>query len=1040
MKKIFTLLLTVVTLFSAAQVGNRITELPVKTSAANNDVLPIVDHVTDSTKQITVANFFASHTATGATGPRGYTGSTGSTGASGAKGFTGAAGGIGATGPRGVTGYTGATGAVGINASNCVEWVKGNSSSAGRYQTNSPVPAGVSSITINKLNVNGVDMNVWLTNVTVGSTFQITDEVDHINFGIYRVTAASYSNPILTLTVTYISGNGTLPTDVACLSWNYNSVIGPTGPTGSGASDFLSDTYTNWETQRDNKTLPIGTWVKISDAGTTDLGVAIQVTDSNKFGENNAQGGFLNADYQVVGNYSGVESQTDVAFTNNRGVWAESAQGSYVNGDVVIWGNIHYQVVSTGDFGSNNPQINNDAYTPLNKAWQNVGYIETWDDVVYDFNNNYVVWRKDKRGNKVPSGAIANFQWGADNVHGVVITSERIGSVTILNNTGEVTGVINGNYPYITIAHTTNYVGFELSGSYLYLDLTDNTGWNEVHIYGFNSGLYAPRSSGTLQMYIYNNAYTQAADQTGTIRARYYDAGYVNHNDNAGVIYWGEFKNGFNGTLSLDNSHSHEYCTYAYNLNSVAFPVDISYSKKTMTNSFNNFNDKGQLCISTSDIQRMFIDGTGRTKIYRSLSAGIETGWMATDSFYIEQIGDYVQFTGTYYIDTTVHRTFVSGVVWVFGDVLGLTEMIDSVTGNISTATYQSDGVHLNSSNGDEQALVQVLANNECEVEYSDNSNNKSKLIANIHEVYMQHQDSLGGYSEVNCREDGVTYGVTGSPTFYLPIADGVSGQVIKTNGAGILSFVQNGSLIGATHTEGDGSAAGTYLGVGIPEIAGWNTAVGYNVMDSFKIANAETYDHYVANSIFGAYSAMNIDSGSYNSLFGSFGELQNGVLKSTGIGNSVGLLDDYAIAIGAGAKTYGKNMISFGVNSVAAADGRLDSMQIGGLMYMIPHNRGGAGAVLTDLDNNGNLSWEAPPAAKLVGGGSISQVGVATTTFTVTIGTTLSSNAYVVQVTPTNALSAALFYVTNKTTTTFDVMYLAGLTGTVTFDWVAFK
>lgn len=67
----------------------------------------------------------------------------------------------------------------------------------------------------------------------------------------------------------------------------------------------------------------------------------------------------------------------------------------------------------------------------------------------------------------------------------------------------------------------------------------------------------------------------------------------------------------------------------------------------------------------------------------------------------------------------------------------------------------------------------------------------------------------------------------------------------------------------------------------------------------------------------------------------------------------------------------------------------------------------------------------------------SFSGVGTATTVFTVTIGTTQANATYKVNVTPTSALSAALFYVTNKTTTTFDVTYLAGLTGTVTFDWI---
>jgi hypothetical protein len=101
---------------------------------------------------------------------------------------------------------------------------------------------------------------------------------------------------------------------------------------------------------------------------------------------------------------------------------------------------------------------------------------------------------------------------------------------------------------------------------------------------------------------------------------------------------------------------------------------------------------------------------------------------------------------------------------------------------------------------------------------------------------------------------------------------------------------------------------------------------------------------------------------------------------------------------------------------------------------------------------NSGDMWWNGPNlffsngtsnmdllAGFKIKSGSFSQVGTATTTFTVTIGTTQANSSYKVNVTPTSALSAALFYVNNKTTTTFDVVYLAGLTGTVTFDWSLF-
>lgn len=68
---------------------------------------------------------------------------------------------------------------------------------------------------------------------------------------------------------------------------------------------------------------------------------------------------------------------------------------------------------------------------------------------------------------------------------------------------------------------------------------------------------------------------------------------------------------------------------------------------------------------------------------------------------------------------------------------------------------------------------------------------------------------------------------------------------------------------------------------------------------------------------------------------------------------------------------------------------------------------------------------------------GSFSGVGTATTTFTVTIGHTMSNTTYKTIITPTDLLGAAVFYVNNKTTTTFNVVYLTGLTGTLTFDYI---
>ena len=68
---------------------------------------------------------------------------------------------------------------------------------------------------------------------------------------------------------------------------------------------------------------------------------------------------------------------------------------------------------------------------------------------------------------------------------------------------------------------------------------------------------------------------------------------------------------------------------------------------------------------------------------------------------------------------------------------------------------------------------------------------------------------------------------------------------------------------------------------------------------------------------------------------------------------------------------------------------------------------------------------------------GSFTATGTATTTFTVTIGTTQANNTYRVVATGSNAMSAASFFISNKTTTTFDVSYLTALTGAIAFDWI---
>lgn len=128
------------------------------------------------------------------------------------------------------------------------------------------------------------------------------------------------------------------------------------------------------------------------------------------------------------------------------------------------------------------------------------------------------------------------------------------------------------------------------------------------------------------------------------------------------------------------------------------------------------------------------------------------------------------------------------------------------------------------------------------------------------------------------------------------------------------------------------------------------------------------------------------------------------------------------------------------GVTMTLGSDANYDTYyrNSSGILTRLPNGTNGQ---VYGATTGGAPSWITANASNVgIYNGNFIATGTATTTFTVTIGTTIAGALYAVNVTPTDALAAGLFYVTNKTTTTFDVVYLSGLTGSVTFDWSVFK
>jgi hypothetical protein len=155
--------------------------------------------------------------------------------------------------------------------------------------------------------------------------------------------------------------------------------------------------------------------------------------------EEDAEGIFLNADYQQVGDYSGVSG-----FGSQLGVW-HPAMSTPLVGDACIYDNMHYRNL-TGAVGTE-PAFDIVNWVVLSKSLNN-GYIREVDTVSYQFVTNQIVRRMCRRGNIVeiilPFGNpnIHQFCWGNDRVLGNYVAGAAI------VNTQNVIGYLNHNQFY----------------------------------------------------------------------------------------------------------------------------------------------------------------------------------------------------------------------------------------------------------------------------------------------------------------------------------------------------------------------------------------------------------------------------------------------------------------------------------------------------------------------------------------------------------------------------------------------------------------
>lgn len=249
---------------------------------------------------------------------------------------------------------------------------------------------------------------------------------------------------------------------------------------------------------------------------------------------------------------------------------------------------------------------------------------------------------------------------------------------------------------------------------------------------------------------------------------------------------------------------------------------------------------------------------------------------------------------------------------------------------------------------------------------------------------------------------------------------------------------------IGGDHyvlpTTATGSA---YAGGGAGSIAGQNSFMAAQGNDSIYAANMCAI---IANNTAGTTVSRINASAHESAIVGGRSHTINGVGDFIGGGNGLTAYSAFETVVGTfntvytatSTTAYNSADRAFTVGIGASVGAKADGLIIGKNGKVFFPTTPATGVMADKVLVWNSTAGEIKTVTNELGiPGSFSGVGTATTVFTVTIGVTMANTTYKVLVTPTAALSAALFYVTNKTTTTFDVTYLAGLTGTVSFDWV---
>lgn len=458
---------------------------------------------------------------------------------------------------------------------------------------------------------------------------------DHWNT-VWKLYVIDYSNNAGTNNITINAPTGYLINNASSVTINSNG--GQYLVRVSSNTTYLADfngccggstaihlvTNSQLLTQITNSTLVQGDFYIVTDVSNADTYVLLQAIKTNSI-STYGSGYFLNADYQGVGNYSGVSG-----FVATEWIWYSGT--TYSIGDVVVWNNRHYKNTTGSNGGS--PSTTPADWSLLSKNITN-GYIAETDLVIYNPTTNKVIHRWDKRNNEAEfvdgttDNVLAYFQWGRDacmnnKILGYSNVSGMINSPCSFNYNN----LMNGTFSDTT---TSNYLLGYFQNNFLINGTLSVTGYNANQISNnyIENGtftIYQNRADG----YVYNNHITS----NGSININaIVDGTFSNNKAETNGSYTIEtIQNTVNVRYNLA-SNSGSFVISAINYNLTNCTASDNNSVNFVANAMNNAYDK---CVVRAGISNWYYNlNLASPTIYSGTTLTISTALSFVYTFYI---------------------------------------------------------------------------------------------------------------------------------------------------------------------------------------------------------------------------------------------------------------------------------------------------------------------------------------------------------------------------------------------------------------------